>query len=748
MFLLLFPSLLEAQTAWERSVLLSASVQKSPPSIQIEWPVDPSANSYEVYRKSLEATSWGEQLDLLPGDATSFVDTTVSIGQIYEYAFFKKNFDLVKDTFCIESGAEIEFIVKDMYGIGLCCNFGFGYYSVEACGEIKSFGDNFGFADTSYFSICDNGNVCEEVIVTLNPDMFPNSTSWVLKNRADDLVLASSGQVGSFISERPKYGFISTGIEVAPADARGTLLLLVEKEINDSLDLEILQLELDLIKDHWKVIRQAVDRNLAVTEVKAMIQNVYQQTSDLSALYLLGHIPVPYSGDIYPDTHSENHQGAWSADPYYAELNGNWTDTLANISTAFFPRNHNIPGDGKFDQDSIPSKVELQMGRVDLSNLPAFAASEIELTRRYLQKAHAYKTGQLKANRRALIDDNFGQAFAGPAASGWRNFAPMFGADAIDELDYFGTLSQDSYWWSYGCGGGSHVSAGGIGNTTDFAQDSLSSIFTMLFGSQFGDWDNENNFLRAPLASGNTLTNCWAGSPPWSFHQMAMGYPIGYSALRSMNSIDGVYLNGPQLVHMALLGDPSLRMFMVEPLLENSLVLDAQASGVLLNWDASLESDIAGYYIYRASDIRSDFQRITPSLILDTFYLDPQPIDGQNVYQVKVVKLEESASGTYFNQSLGVLDSVIFTPVVTSDVMPMTNAFRISPNPSSGTVLLSFSKSTSKDQQIQLIDGLGRMQKEWFCKSGQADQLLSLEGLVPGVYFIKVGAQVKRLVLN
>jgi hypothetical protein len=32
-------------------------------------------------------------------------------------------------------------------------------------------------------------------------------------------------------------------------------------------------------------------------------------------------------------------------------------------------------------------------------------------------------------------------------------------------------------------------------------------FFTMLFGSYFGDWDSQDNFLRAPLAQGLTLTN-------------------------------------------------------------------------------------------------------------------------------------------------------------------------------------------------------------------------------------------------
>ena len=457
--------------------------------------------------------------------------------------------------------------------------------------------------------------------------------------------------------------------------------------------------------------------------------------------------PVPYSGDIYPDTHSENHWGAWSADPYYAELNGHWTDEVVDLDTAFFDRNDNIPGDGKFDQDSIPSKVELQIGRVDLSRMPSFALDEIELTRRYLQKAHAYKTGQVQAERRALIDDNFGQAFAAPAASAWRNFAPMFGANQIEELDYFETLRQQSYLWSYGCGPGSHISAAGIGTTQNFAQDSLLSIFTMLFGSQFGDWDNPDNFLRAPLASGTTLSNCWAGSPPWTFHHMAIGYPIGYSTFRSMNSNKGVYLNGPQLVHMALMGDPSLRMFMIPPLADNSLQLQDGSQEVQLSWEASTASEVAGYLVYRSDTLYGDFIRISPDIVADTFFTDTNPLVGNNVYQVKVVRLEESASGSFYNQSLGVIDSIEFSPIVDLEVLPFETSFHLFPNPGSDKITVVFEDDLKKGGNLSLWNNRAQRIRTWKLKPGQTRLELEVSDLSKGIYFLNVGRAVQKLVL-
>ena len=244
-----------------------------------------------------------------------------------------------------------------MYDIGLCCSFGFGGYSVDGCGQTYASGADFGSFDTHTFTVC-NGSPCTDITITLTPDMFPNSTSWTLTNVATGVELANSGGVGAFISERPKYGYIYAGIDLPAIEQRGTILLVSESTIGNSLQNEIDQLKTDCIMDGWKVKELLVSASEPVTSVKNSIRNIWQNTPDLNALYLLGNVPVPYSGDIFPDTHTE-HRGAWAADAYYGELNGNWTDNTVNRTTAFFELNHNVPGDGKFDQDAILSLIHI-----------------------------------------------------------------------------------------------------------------------------------------------------------------------------------------------------------------------------------------------------------------------------------------------------------------------------------------------------------------------------------------------------
>src|SRR6185436_10386329 len=82
-----------------------------------------------------------------------------------------------------------------------------------------------------------------------------------------------------------------------------------------------------------------------------------------------------YSGQINPDFHAD-HLGAWPADAYYGDMDGNWTDNSVNYTQTLntdpvdAARLTNRPGDGKFDQNQFPSAIELEVGRVDLSNMP------------------------------------------------------------------------------------------------------------------------------------------------------------------------------------------------------------------------------------------------------------------------------------------------------------------------------------------------------------------------------------------
>ncbi|MBK8100757.1 MAG: hypothetical protein IPK26_27030 [Planctomycetes bacterium] len=448
-------------------------------------------------------------------------------------------------------------------------------------------------------------------------------------------------------------GFLTAGIEASALENRGKLVLLVDATQATALAPRIDRLILDLVGDGWLVLRHDVQPTDPVTAVKALIAaDVAANPGQIKSVFVLGHVPVPYSGSIAPDGHPD-HTGAWAADVYYGELNGPWTDNLLNTTSASRPENRNIPGDGKFDQSGLPSDMDLQVGRVDLANMPAFGVSETVLLERYLDKDHDYRHQVFAVDQRAVIDDNFGwfggEAFA---ASGWRNFGVLVGAGNIVAADYFATLNTGSgngHVWSYGCGGGSYQSAGGIGATNDFVNATNRSVFTMLFGSYFGDWDVANNFLRAPLCSGWTLTNAWAGRPHWSFHPMVLGETIGYCARYSQNDTTAGGF-GARSIHVALMGDPTLRQHVIAPPTQATIV--DQWPQVHVTWTASTDP-VAGYHVYRAPSALGPFTRLNTAPIAGTVFTDPSPIVGEITYLVRALRLETTSGGSYWNLSQG-----------------------------------------------------------------------------------------------
>lgn len=450
------------------------------------------------------------------------------------------------------------------------------------------------------------------------------------------------------------YSYINAGIEVPMVEGRGKVILLVDDYFSSALSSQLDQVKQDLEGDGWTVLRHDVSRNASVPSIKNIVVNDYNaDPANTKMVFILGHVPVPYSGNLAPDGHWE-HQGAWSADTYYADVDGTWTDNSVNVTYAVDPRNHNVPGDGKFDQSNIPSAVELAVGRVDFYNLPVFPQSETVLMATYLTKLHNWKVRNFTAVARGLVDDNFVGQGPGFASIGYRGFSPLVGQQNVTDQDYFPTLVNQSYLWSYGCGGGYWDSANGVGNSNDFATKNAKSVFTALFGSSFGDFDCQNDFMRSALGSGTILTSFWGGIPNWFFHHMGMGETIGYAVKLTENNVNGLYTpanDGAGQVHIALMGDPTLRMTMVGP--PSNVTGNVQGNNINLSWTGSLDN-VAGYHVYRYVPATQSWLRVTNSAVSGTSFTDVVSGAGGTIrYMVRALKLVSTASGTYYDLSIG-----------------------------------------------------------------------------------------------
>jgi hypothetical protein len=647
--LLAAPAIIYAQTAKDCAVLVSASVQKSSPSITLHWPKDANSKGYKIWRKAKTDKTWGTLVTTLPATATSYADNTAQTGKAYEYK--------------IENNGTINAI--DYQG----------------------------------------------------------------------------------------FGYIYAGAEVPAIENRDKIILLVDNDFKDSLATEINRLEMDMMGDGWQVLTHYVKKTDKVTDVKKVVAKDYNaDPAHVKALFLLGHIPVQYSGDYAVDQHIPEHYGAWPADVYYGSFDeAAWTDFMVDDQSADRTENHNVPGDGKFDQDVIPSELKLQIGRVDFYNMPAFNLSETKLIQRYLNKDHNWRVKNYTAKEQGVIEDNFGyiggEAFA---ASPFYNFAAMFGDSNVIVKDYLKAITLDTFLWSYGCGGGTLTNAGGIASTSDFVTKKSNTVFTMLFGSWFGDWDNQNNFLRAPLAGDNmTLTNVWNGRPRWNFHHMALGENIGYSTIVT----EGDYTNyfrvkdfqfpilanaGDQFVTPALMGDPTLRMHIVAPPTISKIKLSGATA--VVSWSKSKDAQ-EGYYIYRTTDLNTPFVRVASVSATDSVYTDAAPLNasGKNYYMVRAVKLQHSGSGTYYNLSQGSIDSVNLPNGIKEN--KLAAAIRLYPNPSkTGIFTLELPANINTNYTIQVTDITGRVVYLQQIQPSLKDNklLINLQNMSKGVYSIQV----------
>ncbi len=479
------------------------------------------------------------------------------------------------------------------------------------------------------------------------------------------------------LSPSTAIGYISAGVKVPETHARGTLLLVVDDTMTSPLATEIAQLKNDLAADGWYVQQINAPRSGTAISTKALIKTAYDaDPTNVRAVFLLGHVPVPYSGYSNPDGHGSR---ALPCDGYYADMNGTWTDT-STYSTSSGSRGNNVAGDGKFDQSSFPSPLELQVGRVDLSSMllaPSANVSETSLLRRYLKKDHdfRYKLGAYASiPRRSLIRDTFsyfsGECFA---INGWATAFSCVGnpptTSPIDEApvnQWFTYATANSYLFGHVNGSGTSTSFLKGANTYEFGRKPSKVVFTSGFGSYSLDWDVENAIMRAILAGNATgdslgLTCYWTGRPHYFTHHPGMGETIGYAIRATQNSSlsgGGAYTPTPSAgIYLGLMGDPSLRMHMVEP--PRGFTASSTTGQVSLSWKASTEAALQGYHVYRASSPEGPYTRLTSSPQAGTTYTDTTATAGQSyTYMVRTLILDVVPGGSYYNLSQGALATI------------------------------------------------------------------------------------------
>ena len=482
------------------------------------------------------------------------------------------------------------------------------------------------------------------------------------------------------------WGYISSGVKVDPDPWKGNLLLLVDSTLveNPITKNAIWQWKQDVSGEGWEVFQLSVLPTETVVAVRQKLMALNKKIG-FRSLFILGGVPIPYSGSISPDDHAD-HSGAWPTDNYYGDTASlSWPDQSINLSIAADPRNRNIPGDGKFDPSS--AIVHLELGRVDMRKLTIFNLSEAQLIRRYLIKNHKFRTARIRIVDRAMHDDqatglNFG-------ATAWRGYstlcrnwvAPISPYGPIGGGSFRTATGNHDYLWSGSWGPGSYQSVGN-NYSQAFATDSFRTVFTAFIGSYSGDWDTPNNFLKSSLANkGPILTTCWSGRPFWYFHHMGMGECIGYAARLTTNNY-GTYETGPYagFVHIELLGDPTLKLHPMAKV--NNIITQVQGNRVRVQWTALTGDTTDGYHVFKKHPIWKRYYKISKTMVTGTQFIDTCLLAGQNYYMVRPVRMERSNTGTYYNYGTGTIDTVFLSIGNQAEASPTLRVLSIQNIPS------------------------------------------------------------------
>lgn len=524
------------------------------------------------------------------------------------------------------------------------------------------------------------------------------TTNWAVVHRGQGSgtwfdAAVQPGEVWRYrvVTNRFRYQFqdLRAGLRAPALEDRGAVLVLVDETLAAGLRAELDQWERDVAADGWRVLRREAPRHddarweanpPKIARTKAAVLEAWAATGGaLRAVFLVGHVAVPYAGFQAEDTHTgrhDNHFGAWPADVYYGDMDGVWTDTESQPAymggrDPTHPETRNVPGDGKWDTAFVGvapdgnTRLEAAVARVDFAKLPGVYAAtrrtELELTRAYFHKVRRWRAGLLRAAPRLVAGGFFEHGADLPI---WHNAARLgprlFGDDPAARVqgDLFAATGRDGFLFGLQSAAGSisRIRNGGPNQLTGAQIAALDPppavAFTVLLGSWFGDYNlGTDNVLRSLLATrDHGLATVWTRFTLYHFDALALGGTLGDAILFTANeSIRFNDHNTGTTRTCVLLGDPTLRWSDLAP----PARLGGRRGGgaVTLTWDDP--PGAAGCHVYRRSGgPGAALERLTPAPVAGGRFRDDAAPAGA-AWLVRAVRLETTGSGSYTNLGAG-----------------------------------------------------------------------------------------------
>jgi len=486
------------------------------------------------------------------------------------------------------------------------------------------------------------------------------------------------GQAYEYLVGRKRIGVM---IGMRPAvEHRGRVLLVIARDAVGKIEESVAQFTSDLVGDGWLVesvsvpehdMRRRSRYRTRVMGVKSTIEAFHERAPEQqNVVILIGNVPIPYSGFRAEDGHQkigDDHRGAWPCDAFYGDLDGDWTDESVNHINQSNRSNTNRPGDGKFDQDYLPSSLELAVCRIDFSNLPGINGKslprrpirsdgiELGLLRRYFEKNHHYRSGEVSYKDRGVFKSYLPRRlWQNMDRNAFRNSAALFGSDAQGLLEEDCFLISVPVKWGFIAGFGGRQSLGSgryqtrLLNEPEFGPK---AAFLMLYSSWSGDWNLRDSFTKSLLVKPRTgLAVMSSIHGQWMLTSLALGDPLASAYLETAEERErGV----PVARSMSILGDATLRMDVVPPV---GLLSGVSTEGwVQLTWSGggAVENEL-GYYVYRSASSAGPYRRISgESPVMETIYVDREPRINESFYMIRRAAVQTTPAGSYVNLSQG-----------------------------------------------------------------------------------------------
>ena len=512
----------------------------------------------------------------------------------------------------------------------------------------------------------------------------PGGTSFVDTNVSVGVAYEYKVAIPTYSPFGASANAIIAGIRVDRTEPRGRVVLLVTQTISDGMPDELAAYVRDLGAEGWTVHTIVVPAggydgtgNLH-QPIRASIQALNTSyPGEIKNVILLGRVPVVRSG-LYDGTRPDGHINSFAeaADAYYAEMDGNWTDTGNNSSytvpNAYFG---NVAGDGKYDASTVSAlgtgqQVEFGFGRVDFSN---YQGDELATTRLYLEKLARYRrsAADFQPGRRAAIRRSFDNI----DETAWATMPGLVGPGNITTFtssdlpgDSTGRFDTDALITRENQRGPFLFYFKGSGDLQKLDEDSRAVFWTGM-QSHWGFWaDYGTGQMTGRIGSDSyTLSFTWSiWAQRFQYHRLGLGGDMGdvlRSTINNTDRVGGMYpytsANMPYgdkngRLWISHIGDPTLRLFPVRPP-TNLAAAPSGANGVTLSWTSSTDTNLLGVHLYRSASPAGPWTRLTPtgSPYSGNTYTDTPPSAGEWTYCVRAVKLETTSCGTYLNPSIG-----------------------------------------------------------------------------------------------